>query len=402
MRNRPRLNSMTLTRGMRERLPVASDFVEQLKPMGVVDMNLPSPHFAGEVAYNSGGGTGTAKVGVLGANNTIRYRDLSVMRREYTYEGKLSGLSLDSVSFTNFLFDTENLNTSWVATSLTKPSTPNAIGPDGLTSAVTLTATGSPATLVQTRGAIGTGNKRFSVWLRRVSGSGDVEIALNTAAYLKVTVTSEWKRFEVFGTTSVIVGIRMSGSSPFQVIEVFAPTCTRQVSGYGGNAPEIIHSTGANVVYPSESLFIGGNYTNTFGTFVLEGCPTRQANEDRAWTPSIWAEAGANDALVAITAAFEPTRNSYTAYAADPLDNASSVELDTTKPNIVRVAASFDQDGLHWSFNGGSVSDLGMDLSSLGNPGVTIGSSGCAIRYAALYGMAVDPFTLTQLSRIRA
>jgi hypothetical protein len=402
MRNRPRLNPMTLTRGMRERLSPVSNRVEQLDPIGVVDMNLPSPYFVGDVTYTNGGVTGTAKVGVLGENNTIQYRNSSVIRRDYTYGGKLSGLSLDTYGFTNFLYDTENLVTSWVATNLTKPSTPNAIGPDGLTSAVTLTATGSTATLTQTRGAVGAGFKRFSVWLRRVSGSGDVEIASNTAAYSKVTVTSEWQRFEVVGSSSVIVGIRLTGSSPFQVIDVFAPTCTR-TSNYWGNAPEIVHSAGSTVVFSAESLVLGMNTGTDFATFVFECCTTRQVAADRIWSPPIGAQiySPLNDSYVDLAVTFEPDQVLLSASVYDGFSITQDLRYAVNNTNIARAAGCWTSSEFLYSFNGEPTRSISADLSGLVSDGLVIRSSGGAIRSAALYGVSVDPSTISQLSTVK-
>lgn len=406
MRDRKRLNPMALTRGMRERLSTSAGRLEQFDPLGVVDMNLPYPHFYGDVSYTNYGATGSAKVGILSESNTIRYLGDNPLgiRRDYTYAGTISGLSIDTLTLKNVLRDTENFSaTYWTATSCSISK--NAVGPDGVAnSAVSVTASGSPATLVQSRGAVGAGNKRFSVWLRRQSGTGTVEIACNTGSYTTVTVTSEWKRFEAFTTIQVVAGIRITGSSPFQVIEVFAPTASVAQSYYG-NAPEIIHSTGSDITFSGNSLNIGSLSTigSASGTFVFEACTTRQATSDRTWSPFIICEAysALNDAFVNLAASFEPGNTTMAANISDGIEGDLSTSIDTNRPAIIRGAGFWNSNGLYYSFNGGVAQFLSLDLSSLASAGIYFLGSGTAIRYAAFYDFAVDVQTLPLLSAIK-
>lgn len=407
MRDRKRLNPMALTRGMRERLSTSVGLLEQFDPLGVVDMNLPYPHLYGDVTYTNLGITGSARVGVLSDANTIRYADQNSLgiRREYTYQKTLSGLSIDTALLKNVLRDTENFSaTYWTATSCSISK--NAVGPDGVAnSAISVTASGSPATLVQSRGAIGAGNKRFSVWLRRQSGTGTVEIACNTGSYTTVTVTSEWKRFEAFTTGVVVAGIRITGSSPFQVIEVFAPTVSPGVSYYG-NAPEIIHSTGSDITFSGEGIYIGNNLTRgaASGTFVIEVCTTRQAEPDRTWSPFIACEAycSQNDSSASLSITFEPGQNTMSANVSDGVDTDFYSVIDSTAPSVVRGAGTWGTKGFYFSFNGGGVQVLNsLDLSALASEGIFLSASGVALRYAAFYDFDVEAQSLSALSAIK-
>ena len=153
---------------MRERLSPVSDRVEQFDPIGVIAINYPYPHFFGDITAIDAGKTGTAKIGVLSGPERISYAEDNALkvRREISFSDTnyaLSGLAVDTYPITNYLRDTQNMTTNWTTVGLSKPSTPDAIGPDGLTSAITLTTTGTPASITQSRGAVGTGTKRFSV-----------------------------------------------------------------------------------------------------------------------------------------------------------------------------------------------------------------------------------------------
>lgn len=410
MRNAGRLNSLAFHRGTRERLSPLTNRVEQLDPVGFIDMNYPYPHFSGDVPYYNNGTTGTAKIGVLSSEGKIVYmadNPLSI-RREFSYSGTnfaLSGLSIDRLPITNYLRDTQNMSTTyWTQTSATGLGTPNATGPDGLTSAITITATASPATVTQSRGAIGVGNKRFSVWLRRVSGSGTVEIACNTGLYTTVTVTSEWQRFESTTPNAVVVGIRLTGS-PLQVIEVFAPMVTRE-SNYDGNAPEIIHATGSDLTYSGNQISIGTSGTSlglNEGTFVLEAAPARLNSSARLWTPYAVIEAisGIDDSYASASISFAPTNTTVGLNIYDGTDTTSELNVDNASPNIVRVACSWTADGMLAATNGNTPTSLGLYVPNLNNTGSNIRSSGCSIRYAAHYNHAVEESTLVELSRIR-
>lgn len=405
MRDRKRLNPIVATRGMRERLSTSAGRLEQFDPLGVVDMNLPYPHYYGDVVYTDLGITGSAKVGILSEGNSIKYADGNALgiRREYTYANTLSGLSIDTLPLKNVLRDTVYFSPSyWTAT--TCSISKNAVGPDGVAnSAISVTTSGSPATLVQTRGAVGVGNKRFSVWLRRQSGSGTVDIACNTGSYTAVTVTSEWQRFEAFTTVQVIAAIRITGGST--VIEVFAPTVSTSASYYG-NAPEIIHSTGSDITFSGNVLYLGSIETqaNPWGSFVFECCTTRQTAADRTWSPFLLCEAYSmsNDSSVNMNVTFEASQNTMSANISDGVESDVYATVDATRPSVVRGAGSWNSSsGFFFSFNGGAVQQMTFDLSMLENPGISFAASGVALRYAAMYDFPLGLQELQRLSSIK-
>lgn len=225
--------SSAATRRGRERLSLASipssaysfiDFTKANNPrlVSAIGTNLGSVVLDRVATTNSG-----REPGVINRSGNLYFPASGEARYEYV-NGKCFGLRISSGT-TNYLANTLTFGTSgqtwnWVQTNMTGAGTLNAIGPDGATSAVTLTATGANATILQNRGALGVvGTRRVSVWLRRVSGSGDIELTYNPAGgYTKVTLTSSWTRFSISAASgSANSGIRIATSG--NVIEAAFP-----------------------------------------------------------------------------------------------------------------------------------------------------------------------------------
>jgi hypothetical protein len=134
---------------------------------------------------------------------------LTNARRSFAANGRHSGLLLEQNKL-NYIYGAQDFATSglainWFAASMSGAGVPNEIGPDGAVSAVTLTAVNSNAVLSLSRGAIGAGTRRFTVWLKRKTGSGNVLIqivtggaTLNVGPHLSST---EWRRFEITATS---------------------------------------------------------------------------------------------------------------------------------------------------------------------------------------------------------
>lgn len=101
--------------------------------------------------------------------------------------------------------------TKWTNSNTT--DTKNIDGPDGGTSnATTLTATAGNGTLKYTTpDSIESSGDIFSIWLRRISGSGNIDITQNDGiTWDTKSLTSEWERFYIRGTeTDPVVGIRI-------------------------------------------------------------------------------------------------------------------------------------------------------------------------------------------------
>jgi len=100
-------------------------------------------------------------------------------------------------------------NNNWGDTNITRTSTNNT-DPAGGTTALRITASAGNGTIISSA-AIGTSAARtFSVWLRRVTGTGDIQYTQNNGTnYTTQAITSSWVRYTFTHTANHQVGIRI-------------------------------------------------------------------------------------------------------------------------------------------------------------------------------------------------
>jgi len=127
----------------------------------------------------------------------------------------------------NVFRQTTTLGALWVVSNLTKSASPAVTGPDGLTSAFVLTATANDGSITQavTNFPI---NKTFvfSIWVRRVTGTGNFQMTVDNTTWTTVAVTSNWKRVFVTGASGGTLASRTFGvrlATINDVVEVAFP-----------------------------------------------------------------------------------------------------------------------------------------------------------------------------------
>lgn len=100
-------------------------------------------------------------------------------------------------------------NNNWADTNLTRTSTNNA-DPAGGTTALRITASAGNGTIISSA-ALGTSAERtFSVWLRRVTGTGNIQYTQNNGTnWTTQAITSSWVRYTFTHTVAHRVGIRI-------------------------------------------------------------------------------------------------------------------------------------------------------------------------------------------------
>lgn len=139
-------------------------------------------------------------------------------RFEYSSTGAPLGLLLEGAA-TNLLNFSETFataggtNNNWVDSNITRNSTNNT-DPRGTPTALRVTASAANATIISST-AIGTAFFRtFSIWLRRVSGTGNIEYTTNNGgAWATQAITTSWVRYTFTATNgSQQVGIRIATS----------------------------------------------------------------------------------------------------------------------------------------------------------------------------------------------
>jgi hypothetical protein len=134
------------------------------------------------------------------------------------YDGRSTAKAEENLLIRSQEFD----DAAWAKTNTTVTAN-NAVAPDGTTTAETLLATDANATTLQTVVAVA-GDYTFSVFLRRVSGTGNVDISAHSGGtWVTQSITSSWARYTV--TQTLTAGSRTPG------IRIVADTDSIEVWG---------------------------------------------------------------------------------------------------------------------------------------------------------------------------
>lgn len=141
----------------------------------------------------------------------------------------------------------------WTVTNMTGAGTLNAIGPDGTTSAITLKSTADLGFIQQIRAA-GSGAKIFSVWLKRKTGTGNIEIKVTGTTWTSLgKLTGEWVRYSVSATSASSVGIRFQNLN--DEVYVYAPQLRVAIPSGSTTLPN-------EIIGDAFSVTSGGDYLN--------------------------------------------------------------------------------------------------------------------------------------------
>jgi hypothetical protein len=119
----------------------------------------------------------------------------------------------------NFLLRSQDYSATWTVTNLTPVTGKTA--PDGTSTATEFTASAANAVLTQGFTAIA-GSYTFSVYLRRVTGTGDIQIAADNGTWNTKVITATWARYDITQTATAgakTAGIRVVDSG--DAIEVW-------------------------------------------------------------------------------------------------------------------------------------------------------------------------------------
>lgn len=135
--------------------------------------------------------------------------------------GQGTGALLEDARTNTALWSRDMTNAAWTKVTMTVAL--NAIGMDGFSnSASTLTATGALASALQTL-VLGSVAENYSVWLKRVTGSGAVKITLNNlvgSTTCTVTDTVNFTRCTITSTlANPVIGIQLATSGDVVVAD---------------------------------------------------------------------------------------------------------------------------------------------------------------------------------------
>jgi hypothetical protein len=164
----------------------------------------PGDTIAGETFARSTAGFQINASGVLVSKATN-------VKRDGHYIGGIRSLLLEDTRGNLLTAPSDFSNGAWVKTTMTVGT--GIADPTGGTTACTLTATAGNATAVQTLSA-GTSRARANaVWLRRRTGTGNVDVVkADGSVYVTQTLTGTWTRFPVAAgavSTARVAGIRI-------------------------------------------------------------------------------------------------------------------------------------------------------------------------------------------------
>lgn len=180
------------------------------------------------------------------------------------------GLLIESARTNIALWNRDFTNGAWVPTNCTPAK--DQVGIDGASnSASSLTATGANATCVQT--VVQASSLRLtSAYVKRISGTGDIQITTDNVTWTTVTVGSNWSRVTIPNQTlaNPIFGILIVSSGDAIAVDFFV---NEGALGTGPSASSAMWTTSASVNRAQDALSISSIssfYDQTKGTFFAE------------------------------------------------------------------------------------------------------------------------------------
>jgi hypothetical protein len=149
----------------------------------------------------------------VGDDGLIKTAAVNEPRFEFdVVTGEYKGLLIEE-SRTNQLTYSNTFDVAWTDTNITRESTSN-LAPDGTNTALRVLAAQDNATIVRNSAVGSTNTRTFSIFLRRVTGSGAIQFTFNggsTWNTISQPITSTWSRILVVtNTTNHRVGLRLT------------------------------------------------------------------------------------------------------------------------------------------------------------------------------------------------
>jgi hypothetical protein len=185
-----------------------------------------------------------------------------------------NGLLIEESRTNRILWNRDASQANWVSTNITAAK--DQTGIDGVASAASsLTATADGGTCIQTI-TLASGSRTGSVYLKRITGTGTVQVSLDGSTYSTVDLSdTEWRRIRLSGTaTNPTVGIKIATNGDAVAMDY------AQVED-GAFATTPILTTTATVTRSADTASVfGQNFVSFFnanqGVFYVEAEPKKE------------------------------------------------------------------------------------------------------------------------------
>jgi hypothetical protein len=167
----------------------------------------------------------------------------------------------------NLLLWTQEFNDATWAKTNTTVAANSIAAPDGTTTADTLTATAANATTLQTFTATNV-PYMYSVWLRRLTGTGNIQITVDGTTYATVAVTSTWTRFN-----TLLMGLAGSRTAGVRIV-----TSGDAIYAWGAQleaVPETNLTLGSELISSGVTGIVGTATAATYNTTTGAGSVDR-------------------------------------------------------------------------------------------------------------------------------
>jgi len=193
-----------------------------------------------------------------------------------------NGLLIEEARTNRILWCRDATQANWVSTNITAAK--DQTGVDGVANAASsLTATANDGTCIQTI-TLASGSRTGSVYLKRITGTGNVQVSLDGTTYSTVDLsTTEWRRIVLSGTvTNPTVGIKLAVSGDAVAMDY------GQVED-GANSTTPILTTTATATRAVDVATISGEkfkpefFRSYFGAIYTETRLTAQQGEVYYW-----------------------------------------------------------------------------------------------------------------------